>query len=226
MKNLSDLLSWYRSNLKTWRNFKRCNPVIHDSGRWPSETYCKYPPTYNFGGKSVLNFGCGKSTYAAPNVVNLDVVEGPGINVVCKTNIMPFADDTFDHIIANHVLEHVPNWFETFKEMARVVKPGGIVEVWIPPTSSDSAFTYRDHINRIGLVSFAGCASMPNSGHNALAEHEFKEVGQVSRLHLIQMGKRPIIKWWTMLAWPSLLAWLTEYLRNTVSEENYMFRKV
>lgn len=199
---------------------------MRDTGRWPSETYNKYPPSTNFRGARVLNFGCGKSVYEDPGVVNLDVVDGPGINVVCTTNRLPFENDTFDHVIANHVLEHVPNWFESFKELARVVKPGGVVEVWVPPVSSDSAFTYRDHINRIGLLSFSGCGSLRASGNNALAEQEFKEVGDVARLHVVKVGKRPIIKWWVLLAWPSLLEWITTHLRNTVSEEQYMFRKV
>lgn len=154
------------------------------------------------------------------------MVEGPGINVVCTTNQMPFADNTFDLVVANHVLEHVPNWFESFKEMARVVKPGGYVEVWIPPVSSDSAFSYRDHINRIGLHSFAGCASMSKSGHNALAAEEFKQVGDVARLEIVRTAQRPIIKWWTMLAWPSLLTFLCSHLRNVVSEEQFLFKKV
>lgn len=217
---------WYRDNYRIWKRFKTFPLVVQSLGRWPSETYYKYPPASNFGGKKVLNFGCGKTVYKAPNVVNLDVVAGAGIDVVCTSNTLPFASSTFDMVLANHVLEHVPNWFESFKEMARILKPGGILEIWIPPISSDSAFSYRDHINRIGLNSFAGCASMPRAGQNALAEHDFKEVGDVAKLDLIRISKRPIIKWWTMAAWPSLLDWLTSYLRNTVSEEQYVFRKV
>lgn len=218
-------INWYLSNYKQWKKFKTLAPAVQSTGRWPSETYMKYPPSTNFMGRTVLNFGCGKSVFADPNVTNLDVVDGPGINVVCTENALPFESDTFDLVIANHVLEHVPNWFESFKELARVVRPGGLIEVWIPPASSDSAFTYRDHINRIGLMSFSGCASMPRAGANALAEEQFKELGAVSSLEIVQLGKRPICKWWTMLAWPSLLEWMTTYLRNTVSEEQFIFRK-
>lgn len=220
-----NLIKWYMGNYRIWKAFKRFPVGIQQLTRWPSETYMKYPPQHHFEGRKVLNFGCGKSTYVAENVTNLDVVAGPGINIVCTTNEMPFHDNSFDLVIANHVLEHVPNWFESFKEMARVVKPGGYVEVWIPPVSSDSAFTYRDHINRIGLNSFAGCASMPKSGHNALAAEDFKLIGDVANLEIVRVSKRPIITWWTMLAWPSALEFITEYLRNTVSEEQYLFRK-
>lgn len=220
-----NLFRWFLLNYKLWKKFQTFPEAIRQTGRWPSETYMKYPPHHQFEGRKVLNFGCGKSTYASENVTNLDVVAGKNINVVCTSNLMPFEDNSFDLVLANHVLEHVPNWFESFKEMARVVKPGGFIEVWIPPVSSDSAYTYRDHINRIGIHSFAGCASMARSGHNVLAEEEFKQIGEVSKLELVRVSKRPIVRWFTMLAWPSLLAFMAEHLRNIITEEQFLFRK-
>lgn len=220
------LINWYRVNYRMWKAFQKMPDSIKRLSFWPSETYFKHHPGATFQGKKVLNFGCGKTVYKAENVTNLDVHPHEGVNVVCKTNKLPFEDDTFDFIIANHVIEHVPNWFESFKELARVLKPGGQIEVWIPPVSSDSAFTYRDHINHIGIQSFAGCLSFNRSGHNLSAEVEFKEIGHVSRLNLEMKVRRPAVKWWIMLAWPSLLEFFTEHLRNTVSEEGFFFRKV
>lgn len=225
MKCLRNLFNWYLTNYRVWKRFKTMPQAIRDVHFWPSETYLKYHPNENFGGRAVLNFGCGKSTYKSENVVNLDIYPHEGVNVVCTTNKLPFEDNTFDFIIANHVLEHVPNWFESFKELARVVKPGGKIEVWIPPVSSDSSFTYRDHINSIGTQSFAGCATFNRSGNNLSASVEFKEIGDVARLHFVTKFRRPAIHWWTMLAWPSLMAFLADHLRNTVSEEGFIFRK-
>lgn len=213
-------------NYRIWKKFKTFPQVLWYMGYWPSETYMKYPPESTFQGRKVLNFGCGKSVYKSENVVNLDVVAHEGVNVVVSDNKLPFENDTFDFIIANHVMEHVPNWFESFKEMARILKPGGTIEIWIPPVSSDSAFTYRDHINRIGIHSFAGTKTMWRSGHNLSSEHEKATLGDVARLEVINVGKRPAVKWWLMLAWPSLLEFFTTYLRNTVSEEQFVFKKV
>ncbi len=220
------LINWYWDSFRNWKRFKLLPKEVQQLGRWPSETYFKYAPTHVFEGRKVLNFGCGKSVYKTPNVTNLDVVEGDGIDVVCTTNALPFESATFDFIIANHVLEHVPNWFESLKELARVLKPGGRLEIWIPPISSDSAFAYRDHINRIGLLSFSGCFSMPKPGNNALAEKDFKELADFSRLKLVRLGKRPIVAWFTLLAWPALLDWMAAHLRNMISEELYLFEKV
>ncbi len=225
MKNLRALFNWYALNYRIWKRYKAAPKMINDTGFWPSETYMKYPSAENFGGRRVLNFGCGKSTYAAENVTNLDIHPHAGVNVVCTTNKLPFEDGTFVFVIANHVLEHVPNWFESFKELARVVKVGGVIEVWIPPVSSDSAFTYRDHINRIGVHSFAGCSSISRAGNNLDASVMFATLGHVQNLDIIQVAKRPAIKWWIMIAWPSLVEFFALHLRNTVSEEGFTFRK-
>ena len=45
---------------------------------------------------------------------------------------MPFADGTFDSVLCNAVLEHVPNAEESIRELARVVKPNGHVVVAVP----------------------------------------------------------------------------------------------
>jgi SAM-dependent methyltransferase len=45
---------------------------------------------------------------------------------------MPFRDNTFDLVICNHVIEHVPAWETLAQELHRVVRPGGIVYVATP----------------------------------------------------------------------------------------------
>ncbi len=45
---------------------------------------------------------------------------------------LPFADDTFDRLIATHVLEHVPDPHLALAEWVRVVKPGGVISLLLP----------------------------------------------------------------------------------------------
>ena len=45
---------------------------------------------------------------------------------------MPFPDNTFDLVICNHVIEHVPKWEALARELHRVVRPEGIVYVATP----------------------------------------------------------------------------------------------
>lgn len=45
---------------------------------------------------------------------------------------LPFADDTFDHIICSEVMEHIPDDTKAAEELARVLKPGGTLAVTVP----------------------------------------------------------------------------------------------
>jgi SAM-dependent methyltransferase len=40
-------------------------------------------------------------------------------------DIIPFNDDTFDYIIASHIIEHLNNPLDFFQDCIRVLKPGG-----------------------------------------------------------------------------------------------------
>lgn len=50
--------------------------------------------------------------------------------------ILPFPDNTFDHVITSEVLEHIQNDVAAIAEMFRVLKPGGVfagtVPSWFP----------------------------------------------------------------------------------------------
>lgn len=214
------------TNYLFYRKLKKLKVPLID-GKLSSSTYMKYPPHYDFNGFKVLNIGAGGAAFKAPNVVNLDIAAGDGINVVwdCSKTPLPFEDNTFDHIIANHVMEHIPNWFECMKEMARIVKVGGSIEVWTPPVSSDAALTYRDHINWIGSESFSGCKSISRPGSNLAATEEFNGLGAFKNLFIETKKTRTIVAWWVMIAPESLLGWMITHLRNIVTEEGFFFRK-
>lgn len=45
---------------------------------------------------------------------------------------LPFADEAFDRIIASEVVEHIPDDRAAFAELARVLRPGGVLAVTVP----------------------------------------------------------------------------------------------
>lgn len=48
-----------------------------------------------------------------------------GIERIDATSI-PFDGNTFDFLIANHILEHIPNYLAAVGEFYRILKPGGV----------------------------------------------------------------------------------------------------
>ena len=54
-----------------------------------------------------------------------------GIQKIDATKI-PFADQSFDLLIANHLLEHIPDYAAALREFFRVLKPGGTAILQTP----------------------------------------------------------------------------------------------
>lgn len=95
------------------------------------------------GQEAVLDLGCGPGVYydrliqMVPNVnyVGVDLlpamVERHLSTQVAMGNAvaLPFADHSFDVVMANHMLHHVPNITQTMREVRRVLRPGGVFMV-------------------------------------------------------------------------------------------------
>src|SRR4051812_1511318 len=70
-----------------------------------------------------LNIGCGTDT--KEGWVNLDAAGLPGVDVVhdIEKLPLPFADDSFDEILAQDVLEHV-EYVPVLQDLRRILKKG------------------------------------------------------------------------------------------------------
>lgn len=211
------------------QKYKLIRQSLKHPGKGDSSTYVKYPPTWDFMGKRVLNLGCGTTTYNFPNVVNLDMFPGENINCVCDLSKgkLPFKDGEFDFIIANMILEHVPNWWEAFKECARVLKVGGVIEVWLPGDGGSSQLGYRDHINVINNCSFYGIRGSVRNNANSWEIEERKNLG--ATVDLQQLGHAlfiPVNEWWIYIGSSKMQMWMMQHLRNIVQEICFKFVKL
>jgi predicted SAM-dependent methyltransferase len=85
-------------------------------------------------GKRLLHIGCGD--VAAPYYINLDARPLPHVHLVRKdlTDLSMIPDASLDLVYMCHVLEHVGRMqlLLTVQEMARVLKPGGILRIAVP----------------------------------------------------------------------------------------------
>ncbi|MBN2452705.1 MAG: methyltransferase domain-containing protein [Candidatus Omnitrophica bacterium] len=94
-------------------------------------------------GLKKLNLGCGR--FKKEGYVNLDVHGQLEPDVVHDLNSMPypFADNSFELIEADHVLEHLSDPFRAMKELHRISRAGGRVLVRVPHFSR--GFTHPEH---------------------------------------------------------------------------------
>jgi len=65
-------------------------------------------------------------------LIETDVSYGPNTSVICDAHEIPFADNIFDLVIAQAVLEHVLDPFQCVSEINRVLKNGGLVYAETP----------------------------------------------------------------------------------------------
>jgi len=107
----------------------------------------------------ILDLGCGYNKYRSKGkneVIGLDIVELPGVNIIHDLNQTPYPfDDNYFHIIiANHVLEHVKNFFTMMGEIYRILKPNGILRIKVPHFSSINAYADPTHVRYFTLKTF------------------------------------------------------------------------
>ncbi|HRR61666.1 MAG TPA: class I SAM-dependent methyltransferase [Spirochaetota bacterium] len=53
---------------------------------------------------------------------------------------LPFRDNTFDRVICAEVMEHVPDDNQACHELARVLKPGGLIAITVPTYISEMIY--------------------------------------------------------------------------------------
>lgn len=87
----------------------------------------------------LLDLGCGKAplygVYAphASEVVGVDWAPGEHVDLCCDlAHPLPFEDGRFDTVILSDVLEHVPDPQLLWRELARLLVPGGKVILNVP----------------------------------------------------------------------------------------------
>lgn len=87
----------------------------------------------------VLDLGAGRLPYKAiinkysDKYYSLDFVEThPDLDYIGTTSKTGLESGRFDLLFCNQVLEHVPDPLESFREIKRVLKPGGIAIISTP----------------------------------------------------------------------------------------------
>ncbi|HEX8577123.1 MAG TPA: methyltransferase domain-containing protein [Flavobacterium sp.] len=122
--------------------------------------YLKRETDFFTAPKKVLHFAPEQVFYKIfRNQKNLDYtttdLRSPLADVKADICNLPFQDNTYDVILCNHVLEHIPDDKKAMRELYRVLKPGGMGIFQIPQdlnrasTFSDDSITNKKERARI-----------------------------------------------------------------------------
>lgn len=71
--------------------------------------------------------GSVRQFFAGCEYIGADLIQGPGVDLVCSGHQIEFDDCSFDMALSSECFEHNPYWLETFMNMHRMTKPGGLV---------------------------------------------------------------------------------------------------
>lgn len=103
-----------------------------------------------------LNVGSGWCVY--DGFTNVDIAKIPGVEQLDLFEFpWPWADNTFDYILASEFLEHVPNdkIMGVIENLGRVLKVGGVIEVMCPhPATFMVLLQIPGHHRLIGEYTF------------------------------------------------------------------------
>ena len=143
-------------------------------------------------GKRVADIGCGSGRLRSMveqvggTWIGVEAFDGGEKSVMGSAEYLPFADASFDVVVMNAVLEHVPNVSRSFTEVSRVLRPGGCF---------------------VGYVAFMECFHEISYSHLSFKalEHFATENGMV--LEIVSGGKRFGIDYHLANLWHPLPFW-------------------
>jgi SAM-dependent methyltransferase len=105
----------------------------------------------------ILDVGCG--IRKATGAIGIDRNPASKADVLCDLDRFPypFADNSFDRVVAIHVIEHVSDVIRAMEEFHRLAKPRGTIRIETPHYTDFSSFcdpTHRSHLNSFSFRYF------------------------------------------------------------------------
>lgn len=145
-----------------------------------------------------LNLGSGFRGLDDPHWINIDGFRDKGVHfLVDFGRRLPFADETFDGVFCEHVLEHftLEEGSSTASEVLRVLAPGGCFRIVVP----DAELVLKRYFDEpAALVQWRGASpdqspmEIVNSYFRQRYEHQFLYDYETMRAMLVRAGFREV----------------------------------
>jgi SAM-dependent methyltransferase len=113
--------------------------------------------------------GSVRSFFSNAEYIGADVAEGPCVDIVQPGQDLDFPSRSFDTVITCECFEHNPFWLESFVNMHRMLKPGGLFVMTCAATGRAEHGTSRAHTG----TSLSTLSGQPDYYQN-LCERDFK----------------------------------------------------
>lgn len=110
------------------------------------------------GSGAILDIGCGSAK--TPGAIGLDISADTDADIVHNLDEFPYpiADNSFDQILLQDVIEHVAEPIRVFEELHRIARPGARIQLRTPHYSSVLAYgdpTHKHYFGQLAIRSLA-----------------------------------------------------------------------
>lgn len=125
----------------------------------------------------IIDLGCGDKKRDGAFGVDWRPIQG--VDLVHDLNKFPYPleDDSCDHIIASHIIEHLEDIPAFFNEMSRIAHDGATIDIITPHFSNRSAYTDPTHRHFLSvrfLDFFCGSNPRPLNTYSKVTQTVFE----------------------------------------------------
>ena len=113
----------------------------------------------------ILEIGCGQRPVWKGSET-LDINPQSKATLIHDLSVFPypFEDNTFDYVVAEHVLEHLRDLLPALDELHRIIKPTGELRIEVPHYTSHHYWTDPTHKTPFGVRTLDYVVPTPDGG--------------------------------------------------------------
>lgn len=159
---------------------------------------------------NILDLGCG--TAKVKNAIGVDKYLLPGVDIVAELDKYPypFADNVFDKVYMNDIIEHLPDTIKTMEEIYRICKPNA--KVYIRTINWNSHYNAMDptHVRTFHERSFDFYGKYPGRDYYSTARFDVISVNYVYNAQAKKLFHSE-----------KLMKYLSHYLNNVLEDLHF-----